>query len=115
MRVAVSMAATGRPHENALAERVDGILKQEYGLGKVIENEGKARRLATGVPVDRAIAFYNGKCPHVSTPDYRQRVQIPEQMHSEVYWDAGYRKQDLAQGFSSLSGIKKVSVKTEPH
>ena len=35
--IAISIASKGSPCENALAKRVNDILKQGYGLGKVIE------------------------------------------------------------------------------
>ena len=83
--IAVSMTSHGRPHENVLAERVNGILKQEYGLGNVIKYEGKAHQLAAGVPVDKATASYNGKRPHVSTQNHSLRGQTPEQVHGVAY------------------------------
>ena len=94
--IAISMAAKGSPHENALAERINGILKQEYGLGKVIENQDKARQM-----VDQAIASYNYKRPH-----QRLQGQTPEQVHSADNW-----KQDLVEAVASKSSTKKVVVK----
>ena len=95
--IAISMASKGSPHENALAERINGILKQEYGLGKVIESEGKARQM-----VDHAIASYNSKRPHQSL-----QGQTPEQVHDADNW-----KQDLVVDVSTKSSTKKVGAKT---
>ena len=94
--ISISMAAKGSPHENALAERINGILKQEYGLGKVIENQDKARQM-----VDHAIASYNCKRPH-----QRLDGQTPEQVHGADNW-----KQDLVERVASESSTKKVAVK----
>ena len=91
------MASKGSPHENALAERVNGILKQEYGLGKPIATEDKARQL-----VDHAITSYNCKRPHQSLGG-----QTPEQVHHADKWGP-----DLAKGLSTAFRTKKVSVKT---
>lgn len=95
--IAISMTSKGSPHENALAERINGILKQEYGLGKIIGTEDKARSL-----VDAAIESYNLKRPHQSL-----QGQTPEQMHGTDNW-----KQDLAERLPIHSSTKEVSVKT---
>lgn len=93
--IAISMASKGSPHENALAERVNGILKQEYGLNKVVDNEKKANQL-----VDLAVASYNQRRPHHSL-----QGQTPEQIHSSDKW-----KQDLEDHKSNKGRTKKRSV-----
>ena len=61
---------TGPNHcfDNALAERVNGILKTEFGLGKVIKDFKTALKL-----VKDSIELYNSFRPHLSlnykTPD----------------------------------------------
>lgn len=57
--------------ENALAERVNGILKQEYGLGYVFRHAEHARRA-----VKQAVWLYNTKRPHCSLG-----LEIPEHVH----------------------------------
>lgn len=94
--IAISMAAKGSPHENALAERINGILKQEYGLGKVIETTEKARQL-----VDHAIASYNCK-----RPQHSLACQTPEQVHGVDNW-----KQDIEKLVSTKSRNKSEAVK----
>jgi len=69
--IAISMAYKGSPHENALAERVNGILKQEYDLKKTIESAGKATEMVT-----IAIDSYNNRRPHNSLLG-----MTPEQAH----------------------------------
>lgn len=93
--IAISMASKGSPHENALAERINGILKQEYGLGKTIDTEDKARHL-----VDAAVESYNVKRPHQSLDG-----QTPVQIHNADNW-----KQDLVRRMSTESSTKKASV-----
>lgn len=95
--IAISMAFKGSPHENALAERINGILKQEYELGKGIETGDKARQL-----VDHAVASYNCKRPHHSLDG-----QTPEQIHGADNW-----KQDLAEEQSIKSRTKETGVNT---
>jgi putative transposase len=66
--IAISMTENGDPLENAVAERLNGILKQEYlDLDQVDTVEEAIAAL------DRAVALYNGERPHSSismfTPD----------------------------------------------
>ncbi len=95
--IGISMASKGSPHENALAERINGILKQEYGLGKTLDAEDKARNL-----INAAVESYNTRRPHQNLDG-----QTPEQMHNADNW-----KRDLAEELSIKSSTKKVSVKT---
>jgi transposase InsO family protein len=69
-----SMGEVGNCYENALAERMNGILKQEYGLGHVFTDFTLAKRA-----VREAIWLYNWERPHLSL-DY----QIPFSMHIQV-------------------------------
>ena len=68
----ISMTEVLHCYENAQAERVNGILKQEYGLGKSFRNKSQAL-----VSVDQAIKLYNTRRPHLSL-NYR----TPEEVHS---------------------------------
>lgn len=70
-KIAISMTENGDPYENALAERVNGILKEEFNLhhsGMGFEDTG--RRIA------ESIKAYNQLRPHASC-DYL----TPEQAH----------------------------------
>lgn len=71
--VSISMTQNGSPYENAIAERVNGILKQEFGLDEVFENMQEAGR-----QIDESIALYNSLRPHISN-----HYLTPEQMHSQ--------------------------------
>jgi transposase InsO family protein len=57
--------------ENALAERMNGILKQEYSLGAEFPSKAAAR-----AAVRQAISLYNTKRPHTAL-GYR----VPEAVH----------------------------------
>ncbi len=59
--IQISMAEKGNCYENAMAERVNGILKQEFNLDENFKNS----KLATKA-VDQAIKNYNGIRPHLS-------------------------------------------------
>jgi transposase InsO family protein len=59
-------------YENANAERLNGILKQEYGLGIALRSKKQALRA-----VDEAVLLYNTRRPHFAldfeTPEIRHR------------------------------------------
>jgi transposase InsO family protein len=55
----ISMTESNHCAENALAERMNGILKQEYGLGMEFASKADARRA-----VKQGIYLYNHKRPH---------------------------------------------------
>lgn len=69
----VSMAQVGNPYENALAERINGILKQEYALGSIFVSRHNAQ-----AAVREAIYLYNEERPHLSL-----HYQTPSQVHSQ--------------------------------
>ena len=57
----VSMTESNHSAENALAERVNGILKSEYALGLEFATKEQARRSAT-----QAVHWYNTRRPHTA-------------------------------------------------
>jgi len=59
--LSVSMTEQNHCYENAQAERLNGILKQEYGLGGRLRSPQIAQRL-----VDQAVLIYNTLRPHRS-------------------------------------------------
>jgi putative transposase len=73
-RIYISMTEKGDPYENAIAERVNGILKSEFGLGKGLFNFSNAK-----AAVDNAIAVYNmkrlhGSCDNLTPHQAHQRI-----------------------------------------
>ena len=67
----MSMTEQNHSAENAVAERVNGILKQEYWLDAEFESKREARRVTP-----RAIQMYNTCRPHSAL-----KMATPEQMH----------------------------------
>ena len=59
--VALSMTQRGDPYENAVAERVNGILKEEFGLADTLPSFARAHE-----QVVRAVRAYNELRPHGS-------------------------------------------------
>lgn len=71
--LSISMTETHHCAENALAERMNGILKSEYGLDQEFPCKPSARRSA-----DQAVSLYNTRRPHTAL-GYR----TPEAVHAE--------------------------------
>jgi putative transposase len=74
-------------YQNALAERVNGILKNELLLQRPA-NLGEARRM-----VSESIAIYNGERPHLSlqlkTPDEVHRASLASQLAGQLICQIG--------------------------
>jgi len=67
-KIQISMSAPGNPYENAVAERVNGILKNEFYIDDHFRNVKQVRQT-----VKETVAVYNTARPHAScnylTPD----------------------------------------------
>lgn len=72
-KIRCSMTQESDPYENAIAERVNGILKQEYEIDK-FNVDLKTRRIL----VKQAVKKYNELRPHLSN-----HYLTPEQMHQQ--------------------------------
>jgi transposase InsO family protein len=68
----ISMTEADHCAENALAERMNGILKQEYGLGA----ELPSKHIAC-LAVQQGIELYNTRRPHTAL-----KYKIPAQVHA---------------------------------
>ena len=71
-KIRISMTEKGDPYENAVAERVNGILKGEFGLGERLDSWPHADKITESV-----IKIYNTQRPHASC-DYL----TPEEAHT---------------------------------
>jgi len=74
--IQISMTQSGSPYDNAVAERVNGILKTDFNLNRVFSNHSEAL-LATVA----AIRNYNNLRPHMScdnmTPILAHELDLP--------------------------------------
>lgn len=68
-----SMTESYDPYQNAIAERVNGILKQEF-----LNNTKKLDIIIMKKIVNQSISIYNGKRPHLSC-----KMLTPNQMHKQ--------------------------------
>lgn len=89
--IKISMTENGDPLENAVAERVNGIIKEEYLETYEIDNLQDAKELLTAV-----VDLYNRERPHMSISNF-----TPNNIHhsintikTERLWKNYYRKQN---------------------
>lgn len=87
--IQISMTENGDPLENALAERVNGIIKDEYLDAYQVNNIKDAKEL-----LDAVINLYNDDRPHMSisnfTPNQVHYSQNP--LKTEKLWKNYYPK-----------------------
>lgn len=68
-----SMGEVGNCYDNALAERMNGILKIEYGLGEIFVSHQQALQA-----VQQAVFLYNFERPHLAL-DYQKPDHVYQQ------------------------------------
>jgi putative transposase len=72
--IVISMTENGDPYENAVAERVNGILKEEYLYDYSVQDISQAKLV-----LDCVIKLYNDERPHMSC--YYQTPAVFHQQH----------------------------------
>lgn len=84
--ISISMTQSGSPYDNAIAERVNGILKDEFGLDQVFKNLEQLKKQTS-----ESIKIYNEQRPHLSnqmlTPEimHLQELIKPKKWHKKKY------------------------------
>ena len=73
-KVKISMTENGNCYENAMAERVNGILKTEFYLDHCFDNINQAKKAC-----EQAIEIYNNQRLHMAL-----NYKTPQQMHQKV-------------------------------
>ena len=68
-----SMTQNSDPYENAVAERINGILKQEFSIDKYNKDLPIMKQI-----IKETVAIYNQKRPHLSN-----HMLTPNQMHDQ--------------------------------
>ena len=83
-QMTLSTTQNSSPYENAVAERINGILKQEFGLGKTNPNLITAQKM-----VKQAIEIYNNQRRH-----YSLEMKTPEFAHqNQTHKHKSYKKE----------------------
>jgi putative transposase len=74
--IRLSMTENGDPYENALAERMNRTIKEEFGMDKILKNKEQVKQL-----VEESIFLYNNRRPHLAlkmkTPQQVYKTKIP--------------------------------------
>ena len=105
--IAISMTENGDPLENAVAERINGILKQEYLDLEQVDTVQQAIEA-----LDRSVILYNGERPHASISMY-----TPDQVHYgsmqvERTWKNFYRKRTIVNPIQDETPTVNLSSDT---
>ena len=94
--IAISMTQTSSPYENALAERVNGTIKNDFFPKRVYQNHKEATKA-----VSRIIEVYNQKRPHASvdylTPDQAHIKEGNLKKRWKHYSKVKKQKEDIMQ------------------
>lgn len=90
--IRISMTENGDPLENAIAERVNGIIKDEYLETYEIENIKEAKELLKAV-----VDLYNNEKPHMSIGNFtpNQIHQSTTKIKTEKLWKNYYKKKPI--------------------
>jgi transposase InsO family protein len=94
LKIQLSMTENGDPYENAIAERINGILKYEHGLKEVFSSFETAK-----TTVDTAIKAYNELRIHDSCNRLTPIKAHEEKGVLKKFWKKKkYQKQEKSQG-----------------
>ena len=90
--IKISMTENGDPLENAIAERVNGIIKDEYLENYEVDNINKAKKLLKAV-----VDLYNNERPHMSIGNLTPNKihQSTNQIKIEKLWKNYYQKKPI--------------------
>lgn len=79
--ILISMTENGDPLENAIAERINGIIKQEYLDGHDVKSITQAKLL-----LKRAVVLYNKERPHMSIGYLAPELVHQSNIKTERMW-----------------------------
>jgi transposase InsO family protein len=104
-KMRISMTEENHCYENAIAERVNGILKDEYMLASSFKDLSMVRKACSEV-----IALYNEKRPHWSLG-----LKMPEEVHNGVYGEFLEGDEAVQKVFCHpfnycMQGLKLISI-----
>lgn len=71
--IKLSMTENGDPYENALAERMNRTIKEEFGMDRTMKNNEQVKKL-----VEESIFLYNNKRPHLAL-----KMKTPDEVYYE--------------------------------
>ena len=95
--ISISMTQSGDPRDNAIAERVNGILKNEL-LEAVYPDAATA-----GVGVAKSVNIYNYVRPHRSLDMLTPAIAHGKFKHLKHHWKSPYQRR-IARGEATMDG-----------
>lgn len=100
--ISISMTEQYDPYENAVAERVNGILKDEFGLDNIFEDRKILKK-----ELKPAIDLYNDYRPHLSI-----NMLTPNQAHKQQKvklkkWKKGNHQKPAFDGLNNINNFNK--------
>jgi putative transposase len=96
-KISISMTQSGDPRDNAIAERVNGILKNEL-LEAVYPDAATA-----GMGVARSVNTYNYVRPHSSLDMLTPAIAHGQFKHLKHHWKSPYQRR-IARGEATMDG-----------
>jgi transposase InsO family protein len=90
--IRISMTENGDPLENAIAERVNGIIKEEYLNDYQVDNLEEAKEL-----LDAVIQLYNNERPHMSIGNLTPNQVHQNNIKTEKLWKNYYVKSPIIE------------------
>ncbi len=88
--ISISVTENGDPLENAIAERVNGIIKEEYLDDYKIDDIQEAKEL-----LDAVIKLYNNERPHMSIGNLTPNQVHQNNIKAEKLWKNYYVKSPI--------------------
>jgi len=88
--IGISMTENGDPLENAIAERINGIIKEEYLDDYKIDDIQEAKEL-----LDAVIKLYNNERPHMSIGNLTPNQVHQYNIKTEKLWKSYYVKSPI--------------------
>jgi putative transposase len=97
-RIAISMTENGDPLENALAERMNGILKDSFEMDRTFPSFEEAQQF-----IAEAITYYNERRPHSSCDKLTPKEASARTGHLKKHWKS-YAEKALAKAEREAGG-----------
>ena len=88
--IMISMTENGDPLENAIAERINGIIKEEYLLAQKVSNLKAAKRA-----LKQAVKLYNEERPHNSIANLVPSFVHNTNLKTEKKWKNYYKEKTI--------------------
>lgn len=85
--VLISMTENGDPRENAVAERLNGIMKNEYLFRYDVSSLGQAKAI-----LKQAVELYNNERPHMSIQNLTPTDVHQRNITTQKLWKSYYAK-----------------------